>query len=143
MSLFLAYGGLWAGAFLAATLLPFSSEAMLAAMLYSGEYTPFYLWLAATTGNVAGSLVNWWLGRYCLRWQGRRWFPFPEEGLARSRRWFMKFGVWSLLLAWLPLVGDPITFLGGVFRVPLPLFTGLVLIGKGVRYFLLLQILPL
>jgi len=57
-----------------------------------------------------GSVVNWALGRWCLHWQGRRWFPVGEAALARAHDRFARWGAWSLLFAWLPVVGDPLTF---------------------------------
>ncbi|MBF0589179.1 MAG: DedA family protein [Magnetococcales bacterium] len=130
----LPYFTLLATAFLAATILPLSSEALLGAMLLSSEYALWGLWLAATVGNVAGSLFNGWLGRYCLHWQHKRWFPFKEEGLERARARFQRYGIWSLLLAWVPVIGDPITFVAGLMRTPWGLFVLLVTLGKGGRY---------
>lgn len=96
------------------------------------------LWGAATAGNVLGALVNWWLGLYALHFQGRRWFPFKQKEIDRGHNLFMKYGLASLLLAWLPIVGDPITFVAGVCRVPVWIFLVLVTIGKGARYAALL-----
>jgi membrane protein YqaA with SNARE-associated domain len=79
-------------------------------------------------------LVNWWLGRACLHWRDRRWFPASAGQLARAERWFARWGKWSLLLAWLPLVGDPLTVAAGILRVRPLAFLALVGLGKGVRY---------
>ena len=136
------YTGLLLSAFLAATILPLSSEVMLAAMALSGVYATFPLWAFATAGNFAGAVVNWGLGRYCLHFQGRRWFPVSRESLEKSQRYFLRYGVWSLLFAWLPLVGDPLTLVAGLLRVPLLPFTVLVLLGKGARYGVVLWLLP-
>lgn len=135
------YIGLLVSAFLAATVLPLSSEVVLAGMALSGSYSIFLLWVFATAGNLGGAIVNWGLGRYCLHFQERRWFPFSQATLAKTRRYFLRYGVWSLLFAWLPLVGDPLTFMGGVFRVPLPLFVLLVFLGKSARYAVLLWVI--
>ena len=136
-----SYGGLLVSAFLAATILPLSSEVVLAAMALSGSYLLFWLWVCATAGNLAGAMVNWGLGRYCLRFQERRWFPFSRDTLETSQRHFLRFGVWSLLFAWVPLVGDPLTFVAGVLRVPFLLFTLLVFLGKAGRYAVLLWLI--
>lgn len=125
---------LFLAAFLAATLLPLPSEAALAGLLLAGRGDVWTLWLAATTGNTLGSLVNWALGRLALRWRGRRWFPIRPDALARAQRWFSRWGVWTLLLAWLPVVGDPLTLAAGLMRTPFWLTAVLVLIGKGTRY---------
>ena len=129
-----AYGGLFASGFLAATLLPLSSELVLVGLLAAGGYDVGLLWFAATLGNSLGAAVNWALGRYCLRWRERRWFPISGPALERAGRWFRRFGVWSLVMAWLPVVGDPLTFAAGVMRVNFWLFMALVAAGKGARY---------
>jgi membrane protein YqaA with SNARE-associated domain len=109
-------------AFLAATVLPYPSEAVLIAQIKAGYGLTWGLVTAATVGNVGGSLCNWWLGGALLRFEGRRWFPFNA------------YGVWVLLLAWVPIVGDPLTLVAGVLRVPLWTFIPLVTIGKCARY---------
>ena len=118
---------------MAATLLPFSSELLLLGLLAAG-FDPWWLWFWASFGNTAGSAVNWLLGRYLLHFQDRRWFPFRADGLHRAQAWFQRFGLWSLLLAWMPLVGDALTFVAGVMRVRFPLFLVLTGIGKAARY---------
>ena len=133
-----AYAGLFASGFLAATLLPLSSEAVLGVMVAAGGHDLGLLWLAATLGNSLGAAVNWALGRYCLRWRERRWFPVNEPTLERAGRWFQRFGVWSLVMAWLPVVGDPLTFVAGIMRVNFWLFAALVTAGKGARYLALI-----
>ena len=88
----------------------------------------------ASVGNTLGAIVNWWLGRYLIHFQHRRWFPFKPDQLGRGQQWFNRYGVWTLLLAWLPIGGDALTFIAGIMRVPLWLFVVLVGIGKSVRY---------
>ncbi|GGO78695.1 membrane protein [Marinobacterium nitratireducens] len=130
----LEYFLLFAGAFAAATILPFYSEVYLAALLMERPEQWPLLWLVATLGNTGGAVVNWWLGRFMLHYQDRRWFPARKQELERAQRWFQRFGVWSLLLAWLPIGGDALTFIGGLMKVRLDLFIALVAIGKGLRY---------
>jgi membrane protein YqaA with SNARE-associated domain len=137
-----AYLGLFASAFVAATLLPFYSEAALAAM-HLGGYDPRALWLWATAGNTLGAAVNWALGRYLLHFQDRRWFPFKAEKLGRAQRWYQRWGVWSLLLAWLPVGGDALTFIAGLMRCPFGLFFVLTATGKGARYAVVLGLVAL
>jgi membrane protein YqaA with SNARE-associated domain len=96
------------------------------------------LWCAATLGNVVGALLNWWLGLACLRWQDKKWFPFKPEKLIRAQQWFQRFGLYSLLLAWVPVIGDPLTFVAGVMRVRFLPFIILVALGKGLRYALVI-----
>jgi membrane protein YqaA with SNARE-associated domain len=119
--------------FLAATLIPASSEALLLVLFQQG-YTPWLLWLAATTGNTLGSCVNWFLGREIVRFRDRRWFPVSPQQLQKAQALFNRYGTWSLLLAWLPVVGDPLTLVAGVFRVRFVLFLLLVATGKSLRY---------
>lgn len=134
------YIGLFFSAFLAATILPFSSEAVLAGLLSLGSFHVWGLWGVATLGNTLGAIVNWVLGRWCLHWQDKKWFPFKEKDLEKADQWFSKWGVWSLLLSWVPIIGDPITFAAGFLRVNFWIFTLLVLIAKGGRYAIVLAV---
>ena len=129
----LEYISLFLSAFLAATVLPFYSEVVLFALLRAGG-DPVALVLTATTGNTLGAVVNWVLGRYLLHFQDRRWFYFGRDQIARAQRWFQANGYWTLLLAWLPVGGDALTFIAGVMKVRLWLFLVLVGTGKGLRY---------
>ncbi|MBF0453385.1 MAG: DedA family protein [Magnetococcales bacterium] len=133
--------GLFFSALLAATILPLSSEAVLAGLFLAGDIDPLLLWGVATAGNVGGSLVNWYLGRMALRYSDRSWFPLKADQLEKSKQNYLRWGRWSLLLAWVPVIGDPLTLVAGLFRTPLPFFTLLVLVGKGGRYALLLWLL--
>ncbi len=126
--------GLFASAFLAATILPFSSELVLAALTVSDGAELVVLWAVASTGNTLGAVVNWGLGRFCLRWADRRWFPVKPPELDRARRWFGHYGTWSLLFAWVPIVGDPLTVAAGLLQVRLGRFVLLVAFGKSARY---------
>ncbi len=128
------YAGLFLTAFLAATLLPLSSEAVLAALGNADGFDIALLFAVATLGNTLGAVVNWALGRFCLHWASRRWFPFSEDQLKRAGERFRHYGIWSLLFAWVPVVGDPLTFAAGVLRVRFLPFVILVGIGKGARY---------
>lgn len=127
------YLGLFASAFLAATLLPFYSELAVGGLVVIG-HDPLLLWLTATAGNVLGALVNWFLGRKLIAFQDRRWFPFKKRDTDRASHWFQRYGQASLLFAWLPIIGDPLTFIAGVLKVRVLPFLILVTIGKGARY---------
>ena len=128
------YGGLFLNAFVAATLLPALSEVTFAALLAADEGDAVLLFLAATTGNVSGSVVNWWFGRGIARFRDKRWFPFSAKQYDRASRFFQQYGRWSLLLAWVPIIGDPLTLIAGAFRVSFGWFITLVTIGKAARY---------
>ena len=133
-----SYFVLAASAFLAATLVPMASEGALAGLLMAKSGDALALWAVATAANTAGSVVNWGLGRFCLHWRDRRWFPVGAEPLARAQAWFGRFGLPSLLFAWLPVVGDPLTFAAGVLRVGIAPFLMVVALGKGARYGLIM-----
>lgn len=130
------YTALFAIAFGAATLLPLSSEVLLTALLMA-KYEPAWLIVVAGAGNVLGSTVNWVIGRQLERFRNRRWFPANEAQLDRARRWYRRYGKWSLLLSWVPVVGDPLTVVAGVLREPLSSFLVLVAIAKVGRYVVL------
>jgi membrane protein YqaA with SNARE-associated domain len=133
----LAYSGLFASALVAATVLPMQSEAVLAALLLGGNHPVGILLLVATVGNVLGSVVNWVLGRYLLRYRHARWFPATPQQLERAQGWYRRWGRWSLLGSWLPVVGDPLTVVAGLLREPLLPFVVLVTVAKGTRYLVL------
>jgi membrane protein YqaA with SNARE-associated domain len=132
-----ALGGLFSAAFLAATVLPAQSELVLAGLLAAGRIEPWLLVAVASLGNTLGSVVNWGLGRGVERLRRVPGLRLPERTYARAERWYARFGVWSLLLAWAPVVGDALTVVAGALRVPLWLFVALVAAGKTARYVVL------
>lgn len=128
------YLGLFATAFVAATLLPAQSELLLAALLIAGEQPPWLLVAVACVGNSLGSAVNWLLGRHCLNYAGRRWFPKNTGSLRKAEDWYRRYGRWSLLASWVPVIGDPLTLAAGMLREPFWSFIVLVVIAKLGRY---------
>jgi membrane protein YqaA with SNARE-associated domain len=126
--------GLFWAAFLSATVLPGSSEAALLALMAVGTSSPTTLIGVATVGNTLGSVVNWWLGLFVERWRGHPRFPVKPEDFERYQDWYRRWGVWSLLLAWVPVIGDPLTVMAGVMRTPLWVFLLVTGIGKLARY---------
>ncbi len=124
---------LFGSSFLAATILPFSSEAVLFAQLRGGGDAAALV-ATATAGNTLGAVVNWVLGRYLLHFRDRRWFYFSGAQIERAQRWFQRYGFWSLLLAWMPIGGDALTLIAGIMKVRMWLFLALVGTGKGLRY---------
>ena len=127
------YLGLFLSAAMAATVLPGASEILMLALLAQGLDT-WLLWGVATAGNVIGSTLNWWLGRFALRFADRRWFPVSQAALERAQGWYRRWGQPSLLFSWLPGVGDAFTVAAGVMRVPILPFLLMVTIAKGGRY---------
>jgi membrane protein YqaA with SNARE-associated domain len=132
-----AYAGLFAIAFLAATVLAAQSEAALVALILADQQPVAELVAAASLGNTLGAVVNWALGRGVARFSGRRWFPLSPEQLSRASGWYRRWGRFSLLLSWAPLVGDALTVAAGVLREPFWSFLALVAVAKTGRYLVL------
>ena len=129
------YLSLFGISFLAATILPFSSELSLAGLISTSNFNNSLLLIAASLGNIFGSIVNWFIGFYSRNLTTKKWFPFKETQLEKSSKWFRKFGKWSLLFAWVPVIGDPLTLVAGLLRIRFLDFIILVAIGKVSRYF--------
>lgn len=103
-------------------------------LLVQGLSNPFYLILVATVGNVLGSCVNWWLGLKIEHFKDKKWFPVSEQRLAQAQQIYHKYGFYSLLLSWTPVVGDPITLIAGLMKENFWRFLLIVTIAKGGRY---------
>jgi membrane protein YqaA with SNARE-associated domain len=121
----------------AASVLPMASEPMLVGMLLLADAQPWLLVLVASLGNVLGSVINYVLGRMIERFRDRPWFPADNRALDRAQGWYHRWGRWSLLLSWAPIIGDPLTVVAGVMREPLWSFVLLVAIAKTGRYVVL------
>lgn len=128
---------LFGSALLAGSILPAQSELVLAAMLHAGTAAPWLLVMVATAGNVLGAVINYGLGRSAERFRHRRWFPLSDAGWQRAAQAFNRYGVWTLLFSWLPIIGDGFTLIAGAARTPPWLFLALVTLAKGGRYALL------
>ena len=128
----MVYITLFTVSFLAATLLPLGSEALLVYDV-SQNHSLILLWMFATLGNTLGSMVNYWLGlkgETYLEEKGH----LPKDKMKRARGFFDKYGGWTLLLSWVPIIGDPLTFIAGVLRYNFKWFTLIVFVAKGLRY---------
>lgn len=130
----MSYFLLFLSAFGAATLLPLQSEAVLMTLLVQGMSNPFYLLLVATVGNVLGSCVNWWLGLKIEHYKDKKWFPVSEPRLQQAQQIYHKYGFYSLLLSWVPIIGDPITLIAGLMKEHFGRFLLIVTIAKVGRY---------
>lgn len=128
------FAGLFVAAFLAATLIPFSSEVTLAAALTTSGQSWVALVAVASAGNVLGSIVNWLLGRALSNERSTSVMRIDRKSLARAEAWYHKYGRWSLLLSWAPIIGDPITIVAGFLREPLRFFIPVVIAAKTGRY---------
>ena len=131
------YLSLFIISFLAATILPFSSELTLAGLMATSSYDNLFLLIIASLGNIFGSVVNWILGFYSRNLSKKKWFPFKNAQIEKSSKWFKRFGRWTLLFAWVPIIGDPLTLVAGLLRVKFIEFLILVSIGKVGRYLLI------
>lgn len=129
----LGYTGLFVSAFLAATILPLSSELVLSSLLLGG-LAPGTLVLLATAGNVLGSLTNYALGYWASTAVVKKWLKMSEAEFMKAEQRFAKYGMFSLCFAWVPVIGDPLTVIAGVLRVRLLWFLLLVTAGKLMRY---------
>lgn len=124
---------LFASALLSATLLPGSSEALLLYRLGEGGGVLMPV-LSATAGNLLGSLLTYAMGRAGNTLMHRRWLRIDEKDLERAEAWFSRWGLPVLLLAWLPVIGDPLCLFAGLLRVEPLRFVILVGLGKLARY---------
>jgi membrane protein YqaA with SNARE-associated domain len=132
-----AFAGIFLSAFLSATILPGQSEAALVALLVAKSHSVVLLLAAASLGNILGSVANWLLGRGIERFRGRRFFPVSDDALRRAEGHYARWGYWSLLLSFAPVIGDPLTMIAGVLREPFWRFLVLVSISKIGRYLVL------
>ena len=120
-----------------ATIIPFGSEVYFITLLSLEKYNHFILFLVVSVGNVLGSLFNWISGFYINFFIKKSWFPINNKIIDRGNKLFIKYGKWSLLISWFPLIGDPITFAAGTLRYPIIPFLVLVSIGKVGRYLII------
>ncbi len=134
---FTALLGLFAVAFVAATIFPAQSELVLSGMLLGTDIHPVVLVAVASVGNVLGSVVNWWLGRKAETFKDRKWFPVKPAALEKAQAFYQRYGRWTLLLSWVPFMGDPLTVAAGLMRERLSVFVLLVTLAKVGRYSIL------
>lgn len=129
------YLNLFVLSFLASTVLPFGSEALVIALVYKG-FSPFAVVMVATAGNFLGSCTTYYLGLKGRNVLERYLSPSPEK-LGKSERLFNKYGIYTLLFTWVPGIGDVITMVAGLMQIPFRSFSVLVFMGKFGRYFVI------
>ncbi len=126
-------------AFISATLFPLGSEALLIYDITQG-YNIYLLLLFATLGNSLGSVVNYFLGL-----KGEEYLInknlLNEKYILKAKNYFDKYGGWSILFSWLPIIGDPITFVAGVLKYDFKKFLILVVVAKFSRYLFLVLVI--
>ena len=128
------YLSLFVVSFMVATIIPFGSEIYFATLLSIDEYNFLLLLIAASAGNILGSVFNWICGYYATYFIQKKWFPINQNQINKATNFFLKYGKWSLLLAWAPFIGDPLTFVAGTLRYSFLPFLLLVSVGKIARY---------
>tara|TARA_Y100001960_G_scaffold195864_1_gene204997 strand:- start:570 stop:1007 length:438 start_codon:yes stop_codon:yes gene_type:complete len=128
------YSILFGSAFLAASLFPAQSELLLTSLIVSEKYSVLILLAVASAGNIAGSILNYYIGRYLMHFKNHKYFPIKENMLETSKKYFKKYDSKILLMAWMPVIGDPLTVVAGAFRTNIWMFILLVSIGKTFRY---------
>lgn len=136
MEFFTPENGLWALftlSFLASTVVPLGSEWLLVLMVASGT-DPVAAVSVATAGNTAGAVTTYGIGLTGGKWLTRRVLRMDESSITRTKERYRKYGSWSLLLSWLPIVGDPLCLVGGILKVQWWRFLSLVTVGKLARY---------
>ena len=128
------YIGLFLSSFLSATILPGQSEIALTSLIILNNHSLSFLVFIASLGNILGSLFNWFIGCKLERFKKKKWFPVTDLQLKKASNWYHKYGKWTLLLSWVPFVGDPLTIVAGIFRVPIMYFILIVSFAKTMRY---------
>ena len=128
------YASLFISSFLSSTILPGHSEIILTAFIFLKKYPIIDLIFFASIGNILGSILNWCIGYFLTNLKDRKWFPINKSQLTRASSWFLKYGKWTLFLSWVPIIGDPLTIIAGIFRVPINIFICIVSLAKTMRY---------
>ena len=128
------YASLFISSFLSSTILPGHSELILTTFIFFKKYPIIDLIFFASIGNILGSILNWCIGYFLTNLKDRKWIPINKTQLTRASSWFLKYGKWTLCLSWVPLIGDPLTIIAGIFRVPIYTFILIVSLAKTMRY---------
>ena len=128
------YLSLFTIGFMVATIVPFGSEMYFATLLAMNKYNSILLLIAVSIGNILGSVFNWICGFYAAYFLKKKWFPINKNQIDKATNFFINYGKWSLLLAWVPFIGDPITFVAGTLRYSIYPFLLFVSISKITRY---------
>lgn len=129
----LGYVGLFVGAFLAATIIPFSSDILLVGMLVAGGNVVITV-IVATVGNWAGGMASYWMG-YVGKWEWiEKWCKIKRETLERQKTRVDRYGSWLAFLSWLPIVGDVFAIALGFYKVNVRLVLVYMFFGKALRF---------
>ena len=128
------YFGLFVAAFLAATIVPFSSEVVFTTLVVTMKLNPWVCVAWATLGNWLGSVLTYWIG-WIGRWEWiEKWFKVKPETLQKQKSYVDKYGVWLALVCWVPFIGDVIAIALGFYKTR-PVWTIILLLaGKFARF---------
>lgn len=127
------YGALFSISLLASSLVPIGSEWLLVLMLTRG-YDPVYTVLTATAGNYLGGVTTYLVGIYGGSWLIENILRVSHDQQQKAQIYYRRYGAYSLLFSWVPIIGDPLCLVGGMLRINFALFTLLVASGKLIRY---------
>ena len=126
--------GLFLSSFLSATILPGQSEIALMSLIMIDKYSLNLLIFFSCIGNILGSILNWFMGFKLETFKNKKWFPVTDLQLKKASHYYNKYGKWTLILCWVPFIGDPITIIAGLLRVPILHFILIVSFAKIIRY---------
>ena len=126
--------GLFLSSFLSATILPGQSEIALMSLIMIDKYSLNLLIFFSCIGNILGSILNWFMGFKLEKFKNKKWFPATGLQLKKASHYYNKYGKWTLLLCWVPFIGDPMIAVLGFFRVKFIPLAIMMLIGKLARY---------
>lgn len=127
------YAGLFLASFLASTVLPLGSEALLLLLINKG-FDPILVVMVASVGNYCGACTTYYIGLVGRKDLIEKYLSIPQQHLHNAEKWFTKYGVYSLLFTWVPVIGDAITAMGGIMKLDFKVFSVLVFLGKFLRY---------
>ena len=132
-----AFLGLFLSAFLAATLIPAQSELGLGYLVINTDHSVVLLVIVASLGNTTGAIINWCIGKGISKSMIRIEKVKASPRYKIIAGWYERYGQWTLLFSWAPFIGDPITVIAGIFKVPLKTFLLIVALAKTSRYVLI------
>jgi membrane protein YqaA with SNARE-associated domain len=127
------YAGLFLASFLASTVLPLGSEALLLLLINEG-FDPISVVVVASVGNYCGACTTYYIGLVGRRDLIEKYLSIPQQRLDDAEKWFTKYGAYSLLFTWIPIIGDAITAMGGIMKLDFKIFSVFVFLGKFLRY---------
>lgn len=133
---FISYGywGMGIASFLAGTFFPFSSEAVMAALLVASRMDPVLTVASGTIGNVAGSMVNYWVGSCARPETISKWFRIKPKRLETAQRYVSRYGAWMGFFAFIPILGTAISIALGILRANIWGTLISTFLGKCLRY---------